>query len=97
VSRDKENEKRMKEGNAFEMHLGAIDLGLVQISAAVGNLRHRLGSEAAIYKAPLRRNQELEVEVDRLRAALVEKESAALKSRNSSPPSGEAEGEGEKA
>lgn len=59
--------KAASEAASFEMFLSGIDMGVCHINAALGNLRHRLGAEAAIYKATLRRNQELEVELDRLR------------------------------
>jgi hypothetical protein len=73
--RNEEAIKKANKENPLAEFLDAIELSHLEIgtagcriSAALGNLRHRLGSEIAIWKSVLRRNAELEVELDKLRA-----------------------------
>jgi hypothetical protein len=58
--------------NPFFAMLDDMEMKIAGLTAQLGNLRHRLTAESGIYKATLRRNQELEVLVDELRAKIKE-------------------------
>ncbi len=67
MSREKENEKRYKKENPFELYLQEIELAQVKISASVSALRHKLIAESNCYKATLDHNDRLVAENYKLR------------------------------